>query len=402
MQSPQPDAKARLPQTMVCPVCASPNVTIFMDLDQVPVHCNLLWETREGAVGAPRGDVSLGYCADCSHVYNYAFDPAHTEYTQSYENSLHFSPRFQSYADALVLHLIDRYDLRDKDLIEVGCGKGDFLRQICRAGGNRGLGFDRSYVPDDQEDGAAVRFVIDFFGEQYAHEPADMIICRHVLEHIERPGPFLEGIRRAIPAGRKPVIFFEMPNVLWTLRDLGIWDIIYEHCSYFSPASLVAAFEAAGFAALDLREEFGGQFLAIEAVPIEGAAPATARSRLDFAQVGREVAAFADNYQAKVAHWNARLAALADAGQRAVVWGSGSKGVTFLNTFRERSPIEYVVDINPRKQGMHVAGTGQKIVAPEFLRIYQPDAVIVMNAIYTGEIEQMLATLGVGATIECA
>lgn len=402
MQSPQPSTGGPVAPTLTCPVCASPNVSSFMELEQVPVHCNLLWETREGAVGAPRGDVALGYCADCSHVYNYAFDPVHTEYTQSYENSLHFSPRFQSYADGLVTRLIERYDLRGKDLIEVGCGKGDFLRQICRAGGNRGVGFDRSYVPDGHEGDAAVRFVIDFFGEEYAHEPADMIICRHVLEHIEQPGPFLAGIRRAIPAGRRPVVFFEMPSVLWTLRDMGIWDIIYEHCSYFSPASLTAAFEGAGFAVLDLCEEYGGQFLAIEAVPVDGPAPATVRSRLDFAQMGRDVATFADNYRAKVAHWSARLKGLAAGGQRAVVWGSGSKGVTFLNTFRDESPIEYVVDINPRKQGMHVAGTGQAIVAPEFLVSYRPDVVIVMNNLYVGEIGRQLDELGVTATVECA
>jgi len=69
-------------------------------------------------------------------------------------------------------------------------------------------------------------------------------------------------------------------------------------------------------------------------------------------------------------------------GQRAVVWGAGSKGVTFLNVLNIQDQIEYVVDINLRKQGMYIAGTGQQIVPPEFLRNYQPDVVIVMNLIY--------------------
>jgi len=59
------------------------------------------------------------------------------------------------------------------------------------------------------------------------------------------------------------------------------------------------------------------------------------------------------------------------------------------------------VDINPRKQGMYVAGTGQKIVPPEFLRDYQPDVVIVMNPIYEGEIRQMVADWGLTPELMC-
>ncbi len=57
--------------------------------------------------------------------------------------------------------------------------------------------------------------------------------------------------------------------------------------------------------------------------------------------------------------------------------------------------IEYVVDINPKKQGNYIAGTGQKIVPPEFLRYYHPDLVIVMNPIYKSEIQQMIKEIGI-------
>jgi hypothetical protein len=198
------------------------------------------------------------------------------------------------------------------------------------------------------------------------------------------------------------VVYFEMPNALWTLRDMGIWDIIYEHCSYFTPASLAAACEGAGFSVLDLREVFGGQFLAVEAVPADGPVPPTFGDRLDFVQMERDVAAFGENYRAKVDHWRTRLDELAHKGQRAVVWGSGSKGVTFLNTLRDESPIAHVVDINPRKQGMFVAGTGQAIISPDALREHRPDLVIVMNRLYEGEIRRMLDERGIDAPIECA
>jgi hypothetical protein len=85
--------------------------------------------------------------------------------------------------------------------------------------------------------------------------------------------------------------------------------------------------------------------------------------------------------------------------QRLVIWGGGSKGVTFLNALKAEREVEYVVDVNPRKQGRFVAGTGQEIVAPEFLVDYGPHAVLVMNPIYEGEIRRRLNELGVPATV---
>ena len=60
-------------------------------------------------------------------------------------------------------------------------------------------------------------------------------------------------------------IFFEVPNGLFTLRDKGVWDLIYEHISYFTPASLARAFALSGFEVLDLQEAYDGQYLCLEA-----------------------------------------------------------------------------------------------------------------------------------------
>ena len=57
------------------------------------------------------------------------------------------------------------------------------------------------------------------------------------------------------------------------------------------------------------------------------------------------------------------------------------------------------MDINPHKHGKFMPGTGQQIVAPEFLREYAPDLVIVMNPVYAGEIGADLKRLGIGAEV---
>ena len=381
----------------LCPVCRAVNSVHLIEMAQVPAHCNLLWPTRADAVAAPRGDIRLAYCSQCGHVFNESFDPALMEYTQDYENSLHFSPRFQQYATSLAARLVERHDLHNKDIVGVGSGKGDFLIMLCELGGNRGVGFDPSYGGEGEAE-TAVTFVQDFYSEKYTHYKADFISCRHVLEHIQDPVEFVDIVRRAVNGRQDTVVFFEVPNVLFTLRDLGIWDIIYEHCSYFSPHSLAQVFRQNGFRILNVEPTFNGQFLTIEAALDNGNPDLWTTDPVGEQQMTHSVTAFAQNYREKVGAWQERLANMAAVGQRAVVWGAGSKGVAFMNILKMPN-IEYVVDINPRKEGMYVAGTGQEIIPPSFLTERQPDAVIIMNANYKEEIAQTLRDLGVKAKV---
>ena len=91
-----------------------------------------------------------------------------------------------------------------------------------------------------------------------------------------------------------------------------------------------------------------------------------------------------------------------ETGQRSIVWGGGSKGVTFLNIIETQNHIDYVIDINPRKQNHYIAGTGQQIMPPEFLLDYNPQIIIAMNPIYLGEIKQIIEKLGLdGLEIIC-
>ncbi len=385
--------------TVSCPICAGQVQIDFMVIAQAPVHCNLLWNTKSAAQHAPQGEIRLCFCPGCGHVFNRAFEPAKMEYSQAYENSLHFSPRFQEYATSLAAELIERHHLYGKDVVEIGSGQGDFLTMLVEGGANRGVGFDPSYIPSADRQHPSISVVQDFYSEKYAHYPADFICSRHVLEHIYQPDDFLHAIRGVIADRRDLVVFFEVPNVMYTLEELGIWDIIYEHYSYFSRYSLAQIFAQNGFRVLDTRETFNGQFLTIEAVPIGYPQKRTNPPIIGLDKMAQAVASFGENYRAKYSAWQQRLHSMAEQGRRIVVWGAGSKGVSFLNALKAEASIEYVVDINPRKHGMFVAGTGQQIVPPEFLRDYQPDAVVIMNGNYKQEIQATMEALGLRAEI---
>jgi FlaA1/EpsC-like NDP-sugar epimerase len=105
------------------------------------------------------------------------------------------------------------------------------------------------------------------------------------------------------------------------------------------------------------------------------------------------------DFQLRCAHalqaWRDRIAQLFLSRKKIVIWGGGSKAVAFLTTIKMQDEIEYVVDINPNKQGTFLAGTGQRVVSPEFLISYKPDLIIVMNPMYMDEIRKTFVGIGV-------
>lgn len=376
---------------------------IFFSMLEVPIYCNLLWQEKQAARNCPKGDIKLAFDPHTGLIINTAFDPTKLGYDQDYENSLHYSPRFQKYADDLAQDLVKRHNLYQKDIIEIGCGKGDFLVSLCQLGDNRGVGFDPTYVSREEHQSVAekVTFVKDLYSEKYQNYQADLICCRHTLEHVPDPGDLLQPLRKAIGDRLDTVVFFEVPDSLHTFRNLAVWDIIYEHCAYYVPYSMVQAFVAYDFEVRNVQQVFDDQFLCLEAVPVaegEGNSKVEVES---LAALQQDLDTFNSKFQAKIAHWSVKISEIAQKGQKAVVWGAGSKGVTFLNLLDKAGVVEYVVDLNPRKQGMYLAGTGQEIVPPEFLQTYQPDVVMIANPIYEGEIREMVTGFGLQPEFLC-
>ena len=380
-----------------CPVCGGEDLLLSVAFEHLPVLCNALHPTASAARTAKTGEFATVFCRDCAHVFNAAFDENRIGYTQSYENSLHFSDRFVAFSDSLVARLTRKYALEGKTIFDIGCGKGDFLKQICRTAGAKGVGFDKSFAGDREDADLDVQFINDWFDDSYVQGKADFISCRHVIEHIAEPVTFLRAIRQHPSVTPETVFYFEVPNALYTLRDLGIWDLIYEHVSYFTPPSLRAAVEAAGFELLDAGSSFGDQYLYVEARPGRRRQPPRPS---DAARIEALMRKFASAYRDKLTHWRGYLTDHSP--ERAVVWGAGSKGITFVNVVPEADRIGALIDLNPHKQGRFAPCSATPVLAPPALRRRQIDSIIVMNPLYLDEISRAAADLGVTAAIVAA
>ena len=370
-----------------CPVCARSDLRDFFAMPPVPVVCNRLWPTSAEALAAPVGVIRLGFCESCAMVYNTAFDPGLIQYSPDYENSLHFSPHFQEYAQGLAARLIETYRVNRKEVTEVGCGKGDFLRLLCELGDNAGVGYDRSY---DGADTSNPKFVRDDYSSRYATRRADLVCCRHVLEHVSEPLELLNLLRSSLRSSDS-VSYVEVPDMEHTLSGAGVWDVLYEHCAYFSEPSLRTAAAAAGLRVVRLESAYGGQFLGCDSVPGDDSIGG-GESRV--AGLSALAGSFARRFEEQRQRWEREFARLRTSGARVAIWGAGTKGVTFLNALQPQEVVVCAADINPRKRGGFIPGTGQQVVSPEEMIELGVDTVIIMNHVYEAEIRRMLSDAG--------
>ena len=379
-----------------CLACGAASPRSFYAVGSIPVHSCVLVETREAALAFPRGDLELAVCDRCGFIQNGKFDLGRLDYSGEYEETQGFSPRFRRFLDEVCADQITRHELAGKTLLEVGCGKGEFLAALCERAGCHGIGIDPAYRPDRLESAAAARlsFVRDRFDASYGPITADYVCCRHTLEHIPDVGSFLRLLRDGIGDRRDVALFFELPDTERVLAECAFWDIYYEHCSYFTPGSLARLFRRAGFEVTRQWKAFDAQYLMLEARAAEHAAAASPDDAADVADIGRRVDAFAaavarklDQLRTAVQDWQA-------AGKTVVVWGSGSKSVGYLTTLGLGEEIAAVVDINPHKHGKYQAGSGHQIVGPDALLDIRPDVLVVMNPIYVDEIRADLERRG--------
>jgi 2-polyprenyl-3-methyl-5-hydroxy-6-metoxy-1,4-benzoquinol methylase len=358
-----------------------------------------MWRSQAAARSAQKAPLILSFCSNCTHVFNRTYDDELAElahYEEEYENSQMFSHRFQQYADELADRLIATYGLYGKRIVEIGGGRGDFLRIICDRGDNCGVSFGPSYRPEPGDEiPTNVRFVADYYTAKYAKEPADLIICRHVLEHMAKPRELITTVREAVGDRSDLAVYFEVPNGEYILRDQAYWGLIYQHCSYFTERSLVTMFTECGFQPRVVQASFGDQFLAIEAFAASGAVAIRKIATVEGERVAALCKITGPAFNASTARWRNYIAQQQVKKRRIIVWGAGAKTVTFLNIVDPTGAvITHVVDVNPRKASRVIGGSGQQIVGPSALTELRPEVVVLMNPIYREEIASTLQALG--------
>jgi SAM-dependent methyltransferase len=325
------------------------------------------------------GDIALRTQPALRFTENAAFDADRVEYDADYENSQAHSPRFVAHMQSVATMLRARLP-RGARVVEVGCGKGDFVAMLGADGGLDVRGFDRTYAGDDPRIEARWLDARDRLD-------ADLVVLRHVLEHIRAPHRFVALLRDIF--GPATPLYVEVPAFDWTLAHAAFFDITYEHVNYFTEHALAALFggrvDAAG-RCFDDQYQY--------AIAPLGALDTTFGVHYD---AGPWVDADFDALFPQLVAAIDRIDAHLVDGRRAWVWGAATKGCLFLAHCAARGRvIDHVggaIDVNPGKVGRFLPGSGVAVHAPSSLAdLASPrDLLVAANPAYADEIRASLA-----------
>ena len=361
-------------------------------LPNQPVVLNYRFPTPSSAQQVQRRDIHLRQCGHCGLIFNTSFEPDIIPYDENYENRQCHSTAFEGHLTSVAQRLIGNHHLEGGTLLEIGCGKGDFLRLICRLAGARGDGYDTSYLPGSEPESPGLQFHRQYVTDADIRRPYQAVLCRHVIEHVPEIGSFLKSVYDIARASGDPVVALETPRVEWIFEQLSFWDIFYEHCNYFSEPTLAHLCRRAGFEVVGHHRVFGDQYQLLELRVDSEPRPEPAQRISDDADLDRH----ADRILQCAESMSRRIEESAH-GLPWAIWGAGAKGVSLANRFLSMAPAA-VIDSNPAKQGGVISGTSVPIIAPNDPRLLQLRLVIIANPNYAPEIEAKLQSLGFDGT----
>jgi SAM-dependent methyltransferase len=383
-----------------CQVCGSGKQDFTVKRPTLPVMQNFVYQTLEQALTSKKGQFRLQVCPVCGFACNADFDPELMHYDEGYDNNVPSSVMDDYYAD-LAERLYKKYHLKNRLVVDVGCGKGTFLKTLCRRFPSvRGLGIDPSFEGDCLQLGGRLTFLQEFFSESCLKEAPALVICRHVLEHIPDPVSFLKKICVPLKEYPETAFFFEVPDVSWIAANNSFWDFCYEHCNYFGVQSLSRAVSLAGMNVEQVEASFGEQYIWLDASFKESNAQSNEQGTVSVSSCYKELMSYADDENDYVQQTEQMLKNLKRDGYKIAVWGMATKGVLFsLLMDSQREMIDFCIDVNKNKQNCYVP-TGHFIEAPEVLQKSGGKlAVIVMNPNYAEEISEIISSLSLNSLL---
>ncbi len=360
---------AREAREATCPACGY-HVAVPLYAGGRQPLATLAWPaTAEAARSMPRLPLDFVRCVDCGHVFNTAFSYAEVPYSEKPNLMFNRGALWSDFLSEVRTEMLRR--LPDHPVVvEIGHGDGSFLSSLAEA---RPEG---RYIGFDPHGAVLADGPLELRPELF--EPAnhleelrpDLVVSRHVLEHLSNPLGFLQRISFAAACLNTPLrAYFEVPCIDRALEHGRTVDLYYEHSSQFTTESFTRLLDRCAGSIESLGQGYQGE--------VVYGFVRLGRQRHQIA-TARDARQFRDRAEESRDRIRRQLDDLASSGLRVAVWGGTGKSAAFMQQYgvdAHRFPV--VVDSDPQKAGTYAPGTGQLIRFRDWLVDHPADVVVI-------------------------
>ncbi len=314
-------------------------------------------------------DLDVCQCSGCGLVQ---LSNAPVPYYREVIRASAVSEEMKNFRKRQFKDFVNQYSLQKKKIIEIGCGRGEFLAIMQEfAAKSYGLEFSEPSVSDCRKMGLKVSpGFIEKADYNINSGPFDAFFILNFLEHLPEPNEALRGIYNNLTDDGIGLV--EVPNFDMILQKKLFSEFIGDHLFYFTAETLGSTLQFNGFEILECKVKWYDYIIS---------AVVRKRKKTDLSDF--------QNYQVKLKNEIEKYLSHFQ-NKKVAIWGASHQALAILSLLDLSDRIEYVVDSAAFKQGKFTPATHLPIVAPDKLNSDPVDAVIVMAAGYSDEVAGMI------------
>ncbi|MDD6520057.1 MAG: class I SAM-dependent methyltransferase [Oribacterium sp.] len=392
---------------MTCIACGHA-LSPLMTLDDMPASAQNIPAASELAEDHPLS-LTLCQCPSCGLVQ---FDTEPVDYYRDVIRAgggTRTMTRLRHEEYARLLTAMQEHHIHGRRIVEVGCGRGEFLRMWQNLAedpeGAAALARDQARDPLSGQPNAAPLHLVGLEHKpslveeanavadkkyrvyegfatgdvRYPEGPFDAFVQFNFLEHQPDPCDMLRNIGRNLKPQALGLI--TVPSFEYILRYNGYYELLRDHIANYTEFTLQKLLQDCGFELLsmDLVNRDTIEAIVRKADPDE-------LSELHYSGRLIDVSALRDSYDRLSASVNAHIDHLSESRRTMAIWGASHQGFTLAATTKLSGRVEYIIDSAPFKQGRFSPASHIPIVAPDYAVAHPVDEILIVAPGYTDEI----------------
>ena len=360
-----------------CAICENPSLIEVLNLNEVPLAG--YFPTKSQLDEKSTYPLKLLFCDDCKLVQtDSVINPDMLFKDYRYLSSVGLTNHFKELAKVLD----DKFQVKDKKILEIGCNDGVLLEPLSKLGADV-IGVDPASNVVKLARDKGLNVIEDYFNYENFKEHKDkydLVLANNSFAHITDIRSIVEGVSHVLkPAGS---FIFEV-HYLRGLVDENQWDNIYhEHIYYYSLSALNNFFTKYGMTVVDFEEiPIHAGSIRVNVVNYNVDTPQKIFKRLleEHKTIGNPnyMLDFTNKVDNHIKDFKKQIKELSK-DYKIAGYGASGRANMFCNlTGLDESVVEFIVDESPERCGRYIANTKIPIVDVDTLKNSDVDIIII-------------------------